>query len=381
MDFQLNDHQLEVQKWARTFAEAELLPLANIHSREKIALSTLENLSKNGFMSLLVPEKLGGHGLDPISFSLAMQELSKVCGSVGVTVAVTNMIADILVREGSPFHHEKFLSRLTSNKALTASFCLTENSAGSDAGSLKTTAKRKGDFFEITGEKIYVTNGAFSDFFLVMARSLAVEGTKGVSAFLVERNSPGLVIGKEEDKMGLTGSSTIRMSFENVKVPASHLVQAEGEGFKIAMRALDGGRISVASQALGIAKAAFSAGLKYSKEREAFGKTLSDFQAIQWKLADAATQITAAEQMILKAAFLKGCQRPFTLEASMAKLYATEMAIRVCEEMLQIHGGYGYIKEYPVERYCRDVRVTTLYEGTSEIQRKVIAREILKRSA
>jgi alkylation response protein AidB-like acyl-CoA dehydrogenase len=166
-----------------------------------------------------------------------------------------------------------------------------------------------------------------------------------------------------------------------VKVPASHLVQAEGEGFKIAMRALDGGRISVASQALGIAKAAFSAGLKYSKEREAFGKTLSDFQAIQWKLADAATQITAAEQMILKAAFLKGCQRPFTLEASMAKLYATEMAIRVCEEMLQIHGGYGYIKEYPVERYCRDVRVTTLYEGTSEIQRKVIAREILKRSA
>lgn len=325
-----------------------------------------------------MPEALGGHGLSAVSYSLVMQELSKICGSVGVTVAVTNMIADVLVREGTAFHHEKFLKRLTSHKARTASFCLTENSAGSDAGSLKTTAKRKGDFFEITGEKIYVTNGAFSDFFLVMARSLDIPGTKGVSAFLVERESAGLTIGREEEKMGLTGSSTIQMSFEHVKVPASHLLQNEGEGFKIAMRALDGGRISVASQALGISKAALAAGLKYSKEREAFGHPISDFQAIQWKLADAATQIAAAEQLVLKAASMKDQERPFTLEASMAKLYTTEMASRVCEEMLQVHGGYGYIKEYPVERYCRDVRVTSLYEGTSEIQRLVIARELLK---
>lgn len=379
MDFSLSAEQNDVQKWARDFALREIAPLANRHSHEKIARSTLELLSKNGFMTLLVPEAMGGLGLNTVSFSLVLQEISKVCGSVGVTLAVTNMIADVLVREGTPFHHEKFLKRLTSGQALTASFCLTENSSGSDAGALKSTAKQKGDFFEINGEKIYVTNGIFSDFYLVMARSLDVPGTKGVSAFLVERNAPGVTIGKEEDKMGLTGSSTIRMSFDSVQVPVSHLVQAEGEGFKIAMRALDGGRISVSSQALGISRAALAAGIRYAKEREAFGKTLADFQAIQWKISNAATEIAAAEQLVLRAATLKDSKMPFTLEASMAKLYTTEMAMRVCEDMLQIHGGYGYLKDYPVERYCRDVRVTSLYEGTSEIQRLVIARELLKR--
>lgn len=378
MDFDLSTDQIETREWARLFAEKEVSPFASKHSQNKISASLLEKLAENGFSVLLVPERLGGLGLDSVSFSLVMQEISKVCGSVGVTLAVTNMIADVLVREGSSFHHEKFLKRLVQRKALTASFCLTENSAGSDAGSLRSRAIRRGDFFEITGEKIYVTNGAFSDFFLVMARSLDVPGTKGVSAFMVERDSPGLSLGKEEDKMGLIGSSTIRLSFDQVRVPASHLLQEEGDGFKIAMRALDGGRISVASQALGIAKAAHLAGLQYAKQREAFSKPIAAFQAIQWKLSDAATQMEAAEQLVLQAASLKDRGLPFTLEASMAKLFTTEMAIRVCEDMLQIHGGYGYVKDYPVERFCRDVRVTTLYEGTSEIQRRVIARELLK---
>ena len=399
MDFSFSKEQLEIQEWARRFLEETIAPLAGEHSREKISRTTLEKLSKEGFMTMVVPEKWGGLGLDSISLSLVLQEISKVCGSVGVTVAVTNMIADILVREGTETQREKFLSVLVSGKSLTASFCLTENSSGSDAGALKTSAKKisqKGlgknsEGFEISGEKIYVTNGAFSNFFLVMARSLPVAGTKGVSAFLVERDREGVVLGKEEDKMGLTGSSTIRMSFDGVKIPQENLVQAEGEGFKIAMRALDGGRISVASQALGIAKAALKAGVDYAKEREQFGKPIAEFQAIQWKIADAATSIAAAEALIMRAASLKnraalpkkesdssrGGGLSFTLEASMAKLYATEMAMRVCEDMLQIHGGYGYTKDYPVERYCRDVRVTSLYEGTSEIQRHVIAREIL----
>ncbi|MBN8555871.1 MAG: acyl-CoA dehydrogenase family protein [Deltaproteobacteria bacterium] len=396
MDFSLSKEQLEIQEWSRKFFEETIAPLANTHSREKISTTTLEKLSREGFMTMIVPEKFGGLGLDSISLSLALQEISKVCGSVGVTVAVTNMIADILVREGTDAQREKFLSELVSGKSLTASFCLTENSSGSDAGALKTSAKKiseKGlgensEGFEISGEKIYVTNGVFSNFFLVMARSLDLSGTKGVSAFLVERDRAGVVLGKEEDKMGLTGSSTIRMSFDGVKIPKENLVQAEGEGFKIAMRALDGGRISVASQALGIAKAALKAGVTYAKEREQFGKPIADFQAIQWKIADAATSIAAAEALIMRAASMKNVAAAqknttgasvlsFTLEASMAKLYATEMAMRVCEDMLQIHGGYGYTKDYPIERYCRDVRVTSLYEGTSEIQRHVIAREIL----
>jgi alkylation response protein AidB-like acyl-CoA dehydrogenase len=378
LDFSLSKEQIEIQEWAKKFVAEVIAPVAATHAREKISTATLQKLSNEGFTTLMVPEKWGGLGLDPVSFSLVLQEISKVCGSVGVTMAVTNMIADVLVREGTPYHHEKFLSQLTSHTAQTASFCLTENSAGSDAGALKTTAKKISSGFEITGEKIYVTNGAFSNFFLVMARSLDIPGTKGVSAFLVERDRPGVVIGKEEDKMGLTGSSTIRMSFDGVKIPKENLVQQEGDGFKIAMRALDGGRISVASQALGLAKAALQQGVKYAKEREQFGKPISEFQAIQWKIADAATSIAAAEALVYRAAMMKAAGLAFTREASMAKLYATEMATKVCEDMIQIHGGYGYIKDYPVERFYRDVRVTTLYEGTSEIQRHVIAREILK---
>lgn len=379
MNFDLSEDQQQVQEWARKFSREVVAPLSERHRTEKISSDFLKRLSEEGFMSLMVPEDLGGLGLDARSFSLVITELSEACASTGVSVAVTNMIADVLLRECSEEQKEQYIKILSSGESLTASFCLTENSSGSDAAALKTTANKEGDSYVLKGEKIYVTNGAYSNFFLVMARSSDEPGSKGISAFLVDRDQDGLVIGKEEEKMGLEGSSTIRMVFEDVKVPESRRVGPEGEGFKIAMRALDGGRISVASQALGISKAALKAGLKYSKEREQFGKAISDFQAIQWKLADCATEWSAAQLLVWRAAALKDQKVSFSRAASMAKLFTTEAAIRICDEMIQVHGGYGYIKEYPVEGLYRDVRVTSLYEGTSEIQRLVIARDLLSK--
>ena len=378
MNFSLTEEQKSIQAWAQKIATELVAPHASRHSAEKLSPQFLKSLSEQGLMTLLVPEDLGGMGLSAVSFALVMREVSKACGSTGVTLAVSNMIADILVREASPYQKETFLKALVSGESLTASFCLTENSSGSDASALKTRALKKAQGYEITGEKIYVTNGAFSQFFIVMARTSDEPGSRGVSAFIVPRDSKGLVLGKEEDKMGLTGSSTIRMSLENVLVPERNRIGAEGEGFKVAMRALDGGRISVSSQAIGIAEAALDYGIRYAKEREAFGKPIADFQAIQWKIADSATALSAAELLVLQAAYLKDAGKPLTLAASQAKVFATEAAIRVCDDMIQILGGYGYIREYPIERYYRDVRVTALYEGTSEIQRKVIARELLK---
>lgn len=378
MDLTLKPEQKETQEWARALARELVAPHAEKHARSKIDPALLGKLSEAGCMRLLVPETLGGLGLDTVSFALVIKEISKACASVGVSLAVTNMIAEVIVREGNQYHKEKYLSRLVSGESLTASFCLTENGSGSDAGSLLTQARRSKEGFTIHGEKIYVTNGGYSGFFLVMARSSESPGTRGISAFLVDRDTPGLVVGGEEEKMGLEGSSTVRVSFENATVTSKDLVGLEGDGFKIAMRALDGGRISVSSQALGIAEAALEAGVRYSKERVAFGRPISDFQAIQWKLAESSTALSAAELLVLKAAFLKDQKRDFTKEASQAKVYTTESAVKVCEDMIQILGGYGYTRDYPVERYFRDVRVTTLYEGTSEIQRLVIARELMK---
>jgi len=378
MNFSLTEEQKSIHAWAQKIAAELVAPHATQHSVEKLRPQFLKSLSEQGLMTLLVPEDLGGMGLSAVSFALVMREVSKACGSTGVTLAVSNMIADILVREASPYQRDTFLKALVSGESLTASFCLTENSSGSDASALKTRAVKTAQGYEITGEKIYVTNGAFSQFFIVMARTSDDPGSKGVSAFIVPRDSKGLVLGKEEDKMGLTGSSTIRMSLENVLVPERNRIGSEGEGFKVAMRALDGGRISVSSQAIGIAEAALDYGVRYAKEREAFGKPIAGFQAIQWKIADSATALAAAELLVLQAAYLKDSGKPLTLAASQAKVFATEAAIRVCDEMIQILGGYGYIREYPIERYYRDVRVTALYEGTSEIQRKVIARELLK---
>lgn len=379
MNFELTEDQAQVMEWAKKLSEEVIAPKAEHHSREKISEDFLKRLSEEGVMTMMVPQDLGGLGLDTISYLLALREISKVCASTGVTVSVTNMIADVLLREASEELKKKYIQKLVSGKSLTASFCLTESNSGSDASALKTVAKPVADGFEITGEKIYVTNARFSQFYLVMARTSEAGGSKGLSAFLVDRDQSGVHLGKEEDKTGIIGSSTMTMSFDRVKVVASQMVATEGEGFKVAMRALDGGRISIAAQALGIASAALEAGLKYSKEREQFGKPIAEFQAIQWKLADAATKMAAAEALMFRAGYLKQTKSTFTRAASMAKLFSTEIANEVCNEMVQIHGGYGYIKEYPVERYFRDVRVSTLYEGTSEIQRLVIARDLLQK--
>lgn len=379
MNFELRDDQLETQKWAKNFAEQKIAPVIQSLGDKKLPESLLKEISKEGFMTLRVPESLGGFGLDSQSFSLVITEIAKICASTSITIAVTNMIAERIATDGNEFHHQEFLSQLVSGKSLTASFCLTENSSGSDASAMKTTATKQGDKYILNGEKIYVTNGAFSNVFLVMAKTSEEEkAAKGISAFLVQRDQKGVNIGREEDKMGLSSSSTLSMSFENVEVPEKCRLLNEGDGFKIAMEALDGGRISVASQALGTAKSSLAAGIKYANEREQFGKTIASFQAIQWKIANAATELAAAELLVRRAAYLKDQGKKVTQEASMAKLYATEMAIRLCDEMIQIHGGYGYIKEYPVEKFYRDVRVTALYEGTSEIQRLVISRELLK---
>jgi len=377
LEIALTPEQNEVKEWAKRFAEDVIAPEVPAHQHQKISDQLLQRLSQEKFMVMLVPESDGGLGLDPLSFSLVITELAKVCSSTSITVAVTNMIADVLVRCATPPQKEKFLGQLVEGKSLTASFCLTENSSGSDAGSLKTRAEKKGNSYFLNGEKIYVTNGRWSNFFLVMART-GEAGSKGITAFLVDRHQKGVSIGKEEDKMGLSASSTVQMSFEDVELTADQVLLNPGEGFKVAMQALDGGRISVASQALGTAQASLAAGIAYAKEREQFGKPIADFQAIQWKLANAATELAAADLLIRRAAWMKARGEKVTREASMAKLFSTEASIRVCNEMIQIFGGYGYIKEYPVERYYRDVRVTALYEGTSEIQRVVISRELLR---
>jgi alkylation response protein AidB-like acyl-CoA dehydrogenase len=377
MRLELSEEDLAIQSWARNFAEQVLAPEVESHQKQKISLELLSKLSAEKFHVCLVPESQGGLGLTSSQFALVIQELAKVCASTSITMAVTNMIADVLRRLANESIQKRYLGQLVSGESPTASFCLTENAAGSDAGSLTTRAIKKANHYVLTGEKIYVTNGAFSKFFLVMART-SEEGNRGITAFMVDRDQKGVFIGKEEDKMGLQASSTLRMAFEEVEVPEDRMVWGLGQGFKIAMMALDGGRISVASQALGCAQASLVAGIRDAKEREQFGKPIADFQAIQWKLANAATDLSAAELLIRKAAYLKDSGQPVTLAASMAKVFATESAIRVCNEMIQIFGGYGYIKEYPVERYYRDVRVTALYEGTSEIQRVVISRELLK---
>lgn len=379
MNFELSEELKSIRDWARKYSQDVVLPKAIDHSRRRIDPTFLKQLSQDGFFSLVIPESLGGMGLSSQAFSLVIRELARSCGSTAVSVAVTNMIADVLIREGTAFQHDFYLKQLVDGRSTTASFCLSESGSGSDAAAMTTTVTKKGSKYVISGEKIYVTNGAFSQFFLVMAKHAEPDasGKKRISAFLISRAQPGVILGKEEDKMGLTGSSTLRMSFENVEVSEEHRVGSEGEGFKIAMRALDGGRISVSSQALGIAEASLNAGIRYAQEREAFGQPLANFQAIQWKIADAATALAASEALIMRAAWLKDQKRAFTREASQAKVFSTESAIRVCDDMIQILGGYGYIKDYPVERYFRDVRVTALYEGTSEIQRLVIARSLL----
>jgi alkylation response protein AidB-like acyl-CoA dehydrogenase len=357
----------------RTYRRAE----AGKREREHIfPKDLLKQMAELGLMGVNVPEKWGGVEAGVVAYSLAMMEISRACASTAVTMAVTNMVAEIICKFGTEDQIKQHVPKLTSGEYVAGAFALTEPAAGSDATALKTTAKKTGDGWVLNGTKQFITSGSYAGVSVTWART-GGPGSKGISAFLVPLETPGMTIGPEEHKMGLMGSNTVSLIFEDAQLPAYALLDEEGRGFSIAMTALDGGRIGVSSQAIGIGQAALDAAVEYSKERTAFGKPLAGHQAIQWMIADSATELDAAKLLTLRAARLKEQGRPFTREASMAKLYSTEAANRICARSFQIHGGYGYTKEYPIERLVRDCRVTTIYEGTSEIQRMVIARILL----
>jgi len=379
MNFDLTEEQKMIQDMARDFARNEIVPVAAKNEREgHFPRAILRKLAELGLMGVNIPQEYGGAESGVVAYSLALSEIAKACASTAVTMSVTNMVAEIINQYGNEQTKKRYIPKITSGEYAAGAFALTEPQAGSDAGAIRTTAVRKGDKYILNGSKVFITSGAYAGCIIAYAVTDKSKGKKGISAFVVEKGSEGLIIGKEEKKMGLRASNTVSLDFCDCVVPAENLLATEGKGFEIGMTALNGGRIGIASQAIGIADAALEAAVKYALERQAFGKKISEFQAIQWKIADSATMLDAARLLTLRAAYLKERKRSFTKEASMAKLYSTEIANKICAEAIQIHGGYGYVEEYNVERYYRDVRVTTIYEGTSEIQRIVIAREILK---
>ncbi|MFN7698034.1 MAG: acyl-CoA dehydrogenase family protein [Deltaproteobacteria bacterium] len=376
MDFELDETAAMVQASARDFATKEIVPRAASIDREgRIPPSILKGLAELGMMTLAVPEELGGADVGAIAYSAALTEISRACASTAVTMSVSNMVAEVIACFGSEAQKRAYVPRLASGALAAGSFALSEPEAGSDPGAMRTTARKDGTHWVIDGAKQWITSGDFAGVFVVWART-GGPGTRGISCFLVEQGEAGLSVGHHEDKMGLRGSSTTALHFEGVRVPESALLGELNGGFKIAMMALDGGRIGIASQASGIAEAALSAALDYARERKTFGKAIAEHQAIQWMIADARTELDAARLLTYRAAYLKQNKQPFSQQAAMAKLYATEAAGRICDRALQIHGGYGYVKEYDVERYYRDVRVSRIYEGTSEIQRIVIGRGV-----
>ncbi len=379
MDFTLSENNILFQQTARKFAEAEIVPLAKkLDETGEFPIHLFKKMAKEGFFGLLVPEEFGGANAGAVNYSLIISEIARACASTSVTMAVTNMVCDAINIFGNEAQKKKYISLLTSGEGICASFCLTEPDSGSDAASLRTKAIKDGNHYILNGEKVFITSGEFSKVLLVMART-SDHKTRGISAFLVEPHFQGFKVTHRDHKMGLKSSNTVALSFEDCVVPKENLLKEEGIGFTVAMRALDGGRIGVASQAIGIAQAAFESSLKYSQQRIQFSSKLSEFQAIQNMLANMATRIEASRLLALQAAALKDLGLPFTKEAAMAKYFATENAIRICEDAVQIHGGYGYINEFPVERYLRDVRVTAIYEGTSQVQKLVIARKCLEK--
>ena len=378
MDFTLTEEQTLIRDMARDFAKNELAPHAGDWDQNAtFPAEQIRAMAELGLMGVNVSEELGGAEAGPVALSLAITEIARGCASTAVTMSVTNMVCEVIERFGTPEQRERYCPRITSGEFFAGAFCLSEAEAGSDPGSMRTTAVRDGDRWVINGEKMWITSAEQAGVHVVWART-GGKGTGGISCFLVEGDNPGLTPGKKEDKMGLRASNTAPVLFEDCVVPASALLGEENGGFKVAMMALDGGRIGIASQALGIGLAAQEAAAAHSLEREQFGRPISRFQAIQWLLADAKTELAAARHLTLRAAWLKGEKRPFTREASMAKTYSTEAAGRACDAALQIHGGYGYVKEYDVERHYRDVRVTRIYEGTNQVQRIVIARSLLE---
>lgn len=380
MNLEPNEAQALVQRTARDFATRRVAPVAaELDRSERFPTELLQGLAELGLLGVNVRHEYGGAEAGPVAYSLAMMEIARACASTAVAMAVTNMVGEVIQRFGSEEQRQTHLPKLTSGQHVVGAFALSEPAVGSDPGSLGTVARRDGGDWIIDGQKQWITSGGHAGVLVVWARTGApASGTRGISCFLVERGAPGLTVGKPEDKLGLRASNTVPLTFEQCRVPDSARLGDEGAGFRIAMMALDGGRIGIGSQATGIAMAAQAAALEYAQQRRAFGKAIVEHQAVAFMLADNATEIAAARLLCLRAAELKERGEPFTREASVAKLFASEAAQRVCNRAMQVLGGYGYIREFPVERYLRDVRVTTIYEGTSEIQRLVIARDVLR---
>jgi alkylation response protein AidB-like acyl-CoA dehydrogenase len=380
MDFQLTEEHLAVQAAARDFANTELLPgVIERDEHQKFPAEQIKKLGQLGFLGMMVDPKYGGGGMDAISYVLAMEEISKIDASVSVCMSVNNsLVCWGLETYGTEEQKKKYLTRLAAGEIIGA-FCLSEPEAGSDATSQRTTAEDQGDYYLINGTKNWITNGSSASVYLVIAQTNPEKGHKGINALIVEKGTPGFEIGKKENKLGIRGSDTHSLMFTNVKVPKENRIGEDGFGFNFAMATLNGGRIGIASQALGIASGAYELALKYSQERKAFGKELCKHQDIQFKLADMATSIDAARLLCLKAAYLKDQHKDYSEASAMAKLFASKVAMNVTIEAVQIHGGYGYVKEFHVERLMRDAKITQIYEGTSEIQKIVISRHLLKK--
>jgi alkylation response protein AidB-like acyl-CoA dehydrogenase len=378
MHFELSEEQQMIRQAARDFAQTELKPgVIERDEYQKFPAEQVKKLGELGFLGMMVDPKYNGGGMDTVSYVLVMEELSKVDASASVVVSVNNsLVCYGLEAYGSEEQKEKYLKPLAAGEKIGA-FCLSEPEAGSDATSQQTTAEDKGDYYLLNGTKNWITNGSTASTYLVIAQTHKELKHKGINVFIVEKGTPGFTIGPKENKLGIRGSDTHSLMFNDVKVPKENRIGDDGFGFKFAMKTLEGGRIGIAAQALGIASGAYELALAYAKERKAFGKPIADHQAIAFKLADMATQIEAARLLVHKAAWLKDQGLPYTLEGSMAKLFASKVAMDVTVEAVQIHGGYGFVKEYHVERLMRDAKITQIYEGTSEIQKLVISRSIL----
>ncbi|PYP92892.1 MAG: acyl-CoA dehydrogenase [Candidatus Angelobacter sp. Gp1-AA117] len=379
MDFQLNDEQVQLRKSIREFAEREIAPhVMEWDEASRFPMETIKELGKMGVLGTIFPAEYGGAGLGYIEYVIAIEELSRVDGSVGIIVAAHNSLcSNHIFLAGNEQQKRKYIPKLATGEFIGA-WGLTEPGSGSDAGGARMSAVRKNNGWVLNGTKTFITNGHYADVIVVIAVTDKTAHTHGLSAFVVEKNTKGFRAGKKENKLGLRASDTSELIFEDCWVPTDALLGKEGDGFIDAMRVLDGGRISIAALGLGMAQGAYEAALKYSKQRQQFGKSISEFQAIQWKLADMATEIDAARLLTMRAAAMKDAGMKTTLESSMAKLYTAEVAVKCANESVQIHGGYGFIKDYPAEKFYRDVKLCTIGEGTSEIQRLVIARQILK---
>ena len=378
MDFDLRDEEKLIRDTARELAEKEFAPVAARHDEtSEFPRENVRKLAELGFLGVCVEERWGGAGLSSLAYVLAMEEISRACASTGVIMSVQNsLVCDPIQKFGNDAQKEKYLRPLAQGRMIGA-YCLTEPEAGSDAQNLRTTAVREGDHYVVNGTKNFITNGQVADAYIVYCKTDPAAGHRGISALIVDGTSEGLTRGHKENTMGIRASSTCSLFFTNVRVPVENLLGQEGQGFKVALATLDGGRIGIAAQALGIAQAALDAATKYSQERKTFGRPIAELQAIQWMLADSVTEVEASRLLTYRAAYKKDSGERYSMEAAMAKLFASRTAVRVADRAVQVHGGYGYVKEYAVERFYRDAKITELYEGTSEIQRMVIARNLL----